>query len=294
MNKEHNIRLITLDSCRYDTAVKANTPNLDNMSSLKKAENYATFTFPAHHAFFIGNLPMIEGEDKQYIAGIDQIWRSTDARNTDKKVLSTFDSINIIDYYQRNGYNVQGFGGVGFFNTFVSSNSLPSLFKNFQYFGPESNLHPYEKLPRHENTLPLGNIDVLVDKISDREPYFLFVNCPETHIPYDVPGTNVDAQYIDLIKRVYKEQNKKVRHDPNNLPFTDAEIDQLKNQQTLALEWVDGKLGELFAELPANLPTVTIVLGDHGEEFGDEGRFGHVHTAKSILTVPVWVGYTEK
>ena len=292
MNKECNIRFVTLDSCRYDTALNASTPCLDRIGPLKKAETAGTFTYPAHHTFFIGNLPRIIEGDPGYIPDVGQIWRSSAARETTKDVMLPFDGTNIIDHYQKGGYNVHGFGGVGFFNTYNPNNSLPQLFNNFHYFGSAKNLHPHEKLPREEKTLPLGNLDIIVDKLQE-EPYFLFINSPETHIPYDVPDTHIDPKYIELISRLYDEQNKKVKYETGHLPFSQEEIQLLKTQQIAALEWIDARLGQLFGQLPKTIPTLTVVCADHGDEFGDNGRFGHAHADETVLQVPLWVGYTE-
>lgn len=294
MKEEFNIRLITLDSCRYDVAQEANIPTLSSISELRKAETQSTYTFPAHNSFFIGNLPRIEGDNQSYFDEIGQIWRSESARETQKKVLFVYDGKNIIDFHRRNKFNVWGYGGVGFFNPDVPSNSLTDPFmENFRYFGPQGNLHPHQKVPRRAETFPLGNIDQIANDLSGNRPYFLFMNCPETHMPYDVPGTITDDDYFDLIKRVYHEQNTKYLHDPNEVPFTQEELGTLKNLQIEALEWIDVQLATLFASLPDNFPTLTIVMGDHGEEFGDEGRFGHAHVAKTVNMVPLWAFYEE-
>jgi len=292
MNKECNIRFVTLDACRYDSAVRANTPNLDFIGPLRKSETAGSFTYPAHHTFFIGNLPRIIEDNSDYLPGISQIWRSSEARGTAKSVLIPFEGSSIVDYYQKKEYNVHGFGGVGFFNTNNENNSLPQLFKNFHFLDSSAGLNPDQKLPRVENTLPLGNLDLIVETL-DREPYFLFINSPETHIPYDVPTSKVNSKYTELISRLYDEQNKKVKYEAGNLPFTKEEIELLKANQIAALEWIDGKLGQLFEKLPSTYPTLTIVCADHGEEFGDNGRFGHAHVDESVMTVPIWVGYTE-
>lgn len=293
MIQECNIRLITVDSCRYDTAVKARTPNLDQIGPLRKAEIAGSFTYPAHHTFFIGNLPRIVEGETSYVPGVDQIWRSSSARPTTKPIMALFDGPTIIDHYQRRGYNVQGFGGVTFFDSSNPNNLLPAMFDNFTYFADPRNLHPDQRIPRIKSVLPLGNIDQIVEKVGGDKPYFLFINAPETHIPYDVPGTNVDDKYRDLIARVYREQNTKIKYDKDDLPFTEAEVDLLKEQQVAALEWVDTKLGELFSRLPSKNPTLTIVCADHGEEFGDRGRFGHAHFDETVMLVPVWAGCTE-
>src|SRR5258708_6335529 len=121
------------------------------------------------------------------------------ARKTKKTVLKTFEGSTIIDYHQNVGDNVLGFGGVTFFDVNNKNNTLPRLFNNFHYFGDTRNLHPDQRLPRAEETLPLGNIDFIAEKAHFKKPYFLFINSPETHIPYDVPGTIVDNKYRDLV-----------------------------------------------------------------------------------------------
>lgn len=292
MKERCDIRLITVDSCRYDTAVIAQTPNLEKVGPLRKAETSGSYTYPAHQSFFIGDLPRIIDGNPQYIPGFDQIWRSASARETKKPIFLLFDAPNIITHYQQDGYNVQGFGGVGFFSTYDRNNSLPKLFTNFHYFGAPTNTHPYEKIPRTNETLPLGNIDLIVKSVGKEVPYFLFINCPETHIPYDVPESNPDSAYRELIKRIYAEQNLKKLYKQDELPITDDEINFLKQTQIKALEWVDNKIGELLESLPVQRPTLTIVCGDHGEEFGDNGRFGHAHNDVTVLQVPVWMKYS--
>ncbi len=293
-HKEHNIRLITVDSCRYDTAQKAFTPNIDQVGKLRKAETSGSYTYPAHQSFFLGDLPRILDGSREYLPGINQIWRSLGARKLtgNKSILLPFDAKNIIEYYQQIGHNVQGFGGVGFFNTHNPNNTLPSLFDNFMFFGGAANLAPSEKMPRSPESLPFGNIDTILER-TQREPYFLFVNSPTTHIPYDIPTTNVDDEYKDLIIRTFDEHGKKKKYSQETLPFTTEEILYLKMLQVAALEWVDQQIGELFSQLPLSYPTITIICGDHGEEFGDNGRFGHAHPDETVMTVPVWSGLTE-
>jgi membrane-anchored protein YejM (alkaline phosphatase superfamily) len=147
-------------------------------------------------------------------------------------------------------------------------------------------------MPRPAESMPLGNIDEILEMTNSREPYFLFINSPSTHIPYDVPGTDVDDDHIKLIERLYREENLKIRYPQDALPFTENEIEFLKQQQIEALQWADSQLAILFSQLSNDLPTLTIVMADHGEEFGEFGRFGHVHNSDSVLFVPAWSHYS--
>lgn len=293
--KKYNVCLITIDSCRFDTAEKANTPTLNSISNLMCAESHATYTYPSHHSLFIGILPKLIGKEDKFIQEYGQIWRSGSVRSTQKKVLESFQSSTVIEHYQSKGYNVQGFGGVHFFNPNLYCNSLCKIFDNFTYFGPETFEDEYKIMPRKNESMPLGNIDAIVESVtSAADPYFLFINCPETHLPYDTENIEVTSEYVELIKRLQHEHSTKIFQDENNKPFTSEEILVLKEAQVKALEYVDGKLSELFEKLPSQYPTLAIVLADHGEEFGEEGRFGHAHSSSYVTKVPVWSGWIKK
>ncbi|MBL0202230.1 MAG: sulfatase-like hydrolase/transferase [Chitinophagaceae bacterium] len=71
-------------------------------------------------------------------------------------------------------------------------------------------------------------------------------------------------------------------------------LNYLKSAQRDALEWVDMKLGIIFNLLSShNNNTLVIVCSDHGEEFGEGGRFGHSHNHETVLQVPIWVGFLK-
>ena len=43
---------IVLDSCRYDTYLAAQTPNLDSLGKVDLRYSYASWTSPSHYAYF--------------------------------------------------------------------------------------------------------------------------------------------------------------------------------------------------------------------------------------------------
>lgn len=286
---EYNVRLITLDSCRFDSAQSANTPVLDSAGPLRMAEADATYTYPAHHSLFIGFLPRIIGPDQKPLADYDAIWKSEGARPTTKRILEHFSEPNILDHYEGRGFNVQGFGGVGFFNPDRGTHALPHMFEDFTYFGPRGTSSDYA-FPRPESSFPLGNLDEIIDRTRGEDPYFLFINSPETHIPYDSPFTIVDDRFQELMDRLVALHSSNRIWSEGEMPFDPEEIEVFKDAQVRALEWIDQQLGLLFPELSNDLPNLTIVTGDHGEEFGEEGRFGHAHNAQAVREIPIWIG----
>jgi len=289
---EYNVVFVTIDSCTYDSASRANTHNLLSLSPLRKAETHGSFTFPAHMSFFIGNLPNLIDGNTYYFERYSQIWRSVAARPSKHQTIAIpFRSKNILDYYHERNCYVLGVGGVSFFNIHRSYNSLPSLFPNFIYYGPKEYVPREERIPRPPSDFPLNHLDEIIQKLPQNKPFFLFVNSPTTHIPYDSPNLSATREYKDAVLKAYIEHDNKVLYPVDRLPLTSYEINLLKNAQVLSLEWVDRQLGELFSNLPnRNRPTLIVVCSDHGEEFGEGGRFGHAHIHETVYTVPMWIG----
>jgi hypothetical protein len=60
--EDHNVLFITLDSCRYDTFVKANTPVMDKIGLVNSARTHGDYTLPAHISMFNGQLPRVAGD----------------------------------------------------------------------------------------------------------------------------------------------------------------------------------------------------------------------------------------
>lgn len=285
----HNVVFATLDSCRFDTAQGANLSFLSDISRLRRCETSGTYTLPAHASFFSGILPVPVDGGTELLPGVTQIWRSRNAPPSPRGVGMVFDETTIMQFYENRGYNVVGAGGVSFFKN-MPNNLLPSLFTRFLHFPAASNSDD-RRFPRTPGDFPLANIEIIVSSIPTEKPFFLFVNCPETHVPYDFPGCIVNEAYGRCIEKMYRlSRIKDDRIGPHN-GMTGDERNLIKRAQVQALEWVDKQLSDLCSRLPENgLPTLMIVVADHGEELGEGGRYGHGHVHESILTVPLWCG----
>jgi hypothetical protein len=286
--RSYNVLFVTVDSCRFDVARKATLPFLNKIATLRKAEAPASYTLPSHMSFFIGILPILKDGDKNYLPGIEQIWRSTSAKKRNKAVAVQFNNKTIIDYYIENNYIVAGAGGVSFFSN-SKNNILPNLFPKFLYFEKPKGLPSYMNVPRSIDQFPLGNIEKLVKLLNKKDPFFLFINCPETHVPFDSPDVQVSNEYKKTIKHYYAIDCIKYKKVSSNLRMTQNEREILLSAQRKSLEWIDKRLKLLLDKIPDNnLPTLLLVVSDHGEEFGEGGRYGHAHIHKTITEVPLW------
>lgn len=282
-----DVLLITLDSCRYDTAVRARTPNLDRLGQVHRAETTGTFTLPAHVAFFTGLTPALT-DDHHRLGPLeyDTLWRSTAARPSQRSTAVSFAGRVLMDHYRRKGFRVIGAGGVTFFDPDEPANWLPGLFDEFRYFGRANRTASRTRVQNRDESLTLSHVGELRDVCTGSERFFLFANCPSTHVPYTTPLSRLDDRTTDLLERLYLLHDSKAV-EPG--AFSADEKEALHRMQARALEWADRQLGRLFDELAHREPLV-VVCADHGEEFGEDGRYGHGHPHPSVTTVPLWSG----
>jgi hypothetical protein len=288
---ERSVILVILDSCRYDVAASAHTPNLAKLGPLLKAESPGTYTLPAHAALFNGFLPRpVSGPLILGGNSVDTIWRSAAARPSKRHAAVPFDGPTLMAHYSRKGYRVVGAGGVTFFDSSDPANGLPMLFPEFHYFGRPSRFQatPKARVADRSEILPLFHIRMLADLCLEAERFFLFVNCSSTHIPYTTPFSPLTERNRGLLRRLYQLHDSQQNASDDDL-LTAEDIGVLLDMQRRALEWADTRLGDLFSRLSTRRPLV-VVCADHGEEFGEGGRFGHAHPHPTVATVPLWCG----
>ena len=112
-------------------------------------------------------------------------------------------------------------------------------------------------------------LDQRKDRPSDRRPFFGFLFYDATHVPYDYPPEDAvldfkakpgEVNYVLLLAE----------------PKASA---RFKNCYLNAAHYVDRQIGRVLEHLHASgefEQTIIVVAGDHGEEFGECGHFGHL------------------
>src|SRR4051794_3466787 len=102
-----NVLFITLDSCRYDTFVEASTPTIDSLGSTRCALTHATYTVPAHVAFFTGHLPVVldSPQPEYYSEASRQLWRiATGPIGDADRAWLVLNGNNILEGYRKLGF----------------------------------------------------------------------------------------------------------------------------------------------------------------------------------------------
>ncbi|HMV66905.1 MAG TPA: sulfatase [Myxococcota bacterium] len=133
-------------------------------------------------------------------------------------------------------------------------------------------------------------------------PWFAFLNMMETHIPR-VPSmasrrkVMTDAQ-IDLSLKTDVAQINLLAHTFGKKLYTPDEIDAINGVYDAAIADMDDATGDLLDDLRSRGmldDTVVILIGDHGENLGDHGMFGHKYNVyDTLLHVPLvisWPGH---
>ncbi len=128
-------------------------------------------------------------------------------------------------------------------------------------------LHPFESgpPPRERDTINITRMLDFIDTRDPAHPFMTYMFFESTHAPYDFPPG-------EAIARPYLENFNYLTAD-----FT-TQTPQIKNRYINAAHHVDGQIGRVIDYLGTKHlldSTIVIVLGDHGEEFMERGRWGH-------------------
>lgn len=174
-----NVLFLVLDALRYDAAQElfqeGLLPNFSHFlpsSGWEKRYTPASFTYPAHQAFFAGFLP----------TNVDQAVTSRhfaaafhgSVSITDQTFL--FQEADIISALGNLGYSTACIGGVGFFNKQTTvSQVLPNLFHE-SFWSPELGVtHPQSTAAQF--TLAAQWLQSITS------PFFLYINVSAIHQP---------------------------------------------------------------------------------------------------------------
>ena len=127
------------------------------------------------------------------------------------------------------------------------------------------------------------------------EPLFSAIHFFDPHLPYSPPNPwdtlYSDPKSDDLFNRFWGHRNDLMELNQGLVEMDSTQLEIMVGLYDSELAFTDNQIGRLISELGARGTlenTVFIIVGDHGEEFLDHGRFGHGHTLyQEILNVPL-------
>jgi arylsulfatase A-like enzyme len=116
---------------------------------------------------------------------------------------------------------------------------------------------------------------------------FLWLHYMDVHQPYS-PPTEYLSQFCDepVSHRQINALHQKMLGKHSKM--SQSEIETLINLYDAEIRYTDEIIGSLVKKLGDCIPdSYVIVTADHGDEFGEHGRFGHQSVYDGILRVPL-------
>lgn len=263
-----NLVLITYDSCRYDSAAAAKAPNLARLGTLEQRWSYASWTAPSHYTYMMGLIPH-RSPTHVYASDVykEDFSRWSDRLDIPHLKFETFlPQLSLPGMLKKNGYRTAARVSMPVLNPFTIINNA---------------FDDYKLMADHND---FKGIVADVNFTRD-QPSFWFINAGETHYPYMLDGDSLPR--ISGLHGVAKSLAAggdaggkigpgKVGKGSDMQPdefFASGIMKDLHQQQIRCVEYLDGLLGALYDKAPAD--TWFMIMGDHGECFGEDGYFGH-------------------
>lgn len=252
-----SLLFVTLDSCRFDTFESVRPPALSAVGALVRAQAPSHFTFGSHCAMFAGFTPGDGTRHEPFVnPKFGKIVRVLGGPAKSKgHDLIVLEGETIVDGFNRLGFLTAGTGAAGWFDD--RRESVRHLVRHFQHYLYAG------------NCWSLGaQLEFLQSTVAGATgPVFAFINVGETHVPYWHAGAPWP-----------RDRNPCVPFAATN----DAE--EARRRQSACLAWVDGQLAPM---LDAFARATTIVCGDHGDAWGEDGVWEHGVMHPKVLEVPL-------
>ncbi len=261
-----NVLLVMLDTVRADHLStygyeRETSPNLTRLATegvrFDHVVSTAPWTVPSHASLMTGQVPAVHGAHHES-------WR-----------LST-GAVTLAERFRKKGWRTAGFSA----NPFVGR--ATRLDQGFDHF---------QRIRLEGKNVSAGALDFIA---AAPEPWFVFLNYMEAHMPYmAVPS--------DALRRYWPEEGAALRHvvlQQQLAKFRYAcgldepqpeKIEQLVAAYDAAIAHLDALLGELFDALrDQRARTLIVVLSDHGELLGEHGHVEHQFSLlEPLLRVPL-------
>jgi arylsulfatase A-like enzyme len=256
----NNFIFIVFDSCRRDSFMNAETPNIDRLGRAAPRYSYASWTVPSHAAYLMGVSPHRSPKDVFASEVYKDDFRSWSERLGIENISfqGFVPELSLPAFLKTKGYETH------------ARVSLPVLNQRTIF---NRHFDSYLLMPEHND---FRQIVSGISFDSDR-PQFYFINVGETHYPYTLPGEKAeDLPLIHGVHGVWKRMDdfsQAAGRNPDAPAAYEKHFAMLKEKQRCNVEYLDSVMAELYDKAPQN--TYILITSDHGEMFGEDGYFGH-------------------
>ena len=220
----NHLVLIIMDSCRYDSCVAANTPNIDRIGMKQRRFSYGSFTHPSHAVLLMGIMPHTNPTN----TFASEVYKNefTDwmvRLGVERVSMKTFvPHLSLAKVLRDLGYRTVGRVSLPVLNKYTMFSS------HFDDYELMDNLNQFAAMVHHA-------------EFPDDEPVFYFFNLGETHYPYMLTDQPQIIGVHGTLKRLMQgEDDTKVQF------FDSVQMRMLKEQQVRCVEYIDGLIGKLI------------------------------------------------
>lgn len=268
--RDCNVILIAVDTLRADHLSlygypKNTSPNLDEFA--KGARVYQNFysnapwTLPSFATMFTSDYP-----------------QNLRMQIPSDVLLDKFTTI--AEVLSRNGYKTVGFNSANFVS---KPRGFSSGFDSFNSFETDNKLQDIDLIIPEATGWLRGN---------EKEKFFMFLQTFQIHSPYCPPEAfdQFKGDYSGDLNCIDSKTIEKNNDGENVLGKEDLErFKSLYDGEILFTDYYLGKFFDTLWESGLDKKTIVIILGDHGEEFGERGFWGiHSYSLyKELLNVPL-------
>lgn len=269
--------LVVLDSCRYDTFMRAAPNRILALGEPERRYSYATWTAPAHYNMLLGLLPHRNAPGRF----------AADTYREDLRQQGQRLGMPELDFSQMlPGLFLPAFlrDTLGFHTQAIVSmpviNPATPINRGFDQYHLMDCHHDFS-----------GVLDRL--RFYTGRPSFTLLNLGETHYPYTWQGAedHKPLPVLSGLHGVVKNLERRLQHGEavhaSEAPafFSTEQMEALHQRQVEAVGAVDAIFEQLYDLVPPG--TTITVTSDHGELFGEAGFFGHGPISHDkVLEVP--------
>jgi len=311
MGTPPNVVLVVLDTVRSDRVhgyERETMPNFERFAAdattFTDAVTQGSWSVPAHASLFTGTYPAEHGATTlcPVFRGERSLPELLAGAGYETYAVSP-------NHYVRPG---TGFGRG--FDTFETLSGLTVPQPVVEVFGPALNRltssparNPPERLlnairTRRGTTTGVESppADGLVDRAGElvgaaSEPFFLFVNLFDAHLPRSPAPEHVDRFVDDSLADA--ELVTKERAHTFGDGMDDRGMERMSQLYDADIRTMDDRLGALLATLSAAgalEDSLVVLVSDHGEHLGEFGRIGHQHSVfEGVVSVPLAIQFPD-
>jgi arylsulfatase A-like enzyme len=284
-----NILLVVIDTARadrfsFDGYAKDTSPEIAAAGRegavYERAYTPAPWTLPAHASLFTGLFPSSHGSDAGHL-------RLDDER------------LALAEALQSAGYRT------------VAYSENPWVGKDYNFDqGFDTFEEIWRKIPKEGGDKGAGLTNVRIDQWltwrqgnpeAREQPFFLFVNYLETHLPYNPPEPErfrflsppIDMQRVERMSRFKHPDEMKFILGATSLD--PADLRMLSDLYDGSIAYADRRTGEVIEMLRRRSlldGTVLVVTADHGELLGEHRLLDHkMNVFEPVLRIPMVLRY---